>query len=251
MTSVQDRVAKTIHSARLTGVDMTNKMMRHTSKTLENFCADLLFSIAKQACGVANSDDDLCTPSLVLKCVHDSIADPCTGKIISPHLVADCTHLCNYIADFSVKKKYGNTKQPQLYEVLASNAVKKTSKLEKTLVKLKKAVEKAAKKAVQAAAKATKSGKPGNKAAQATAKALNKAEAKLLLAQTEVKTAAAAATEATAKAAQATSLAHSIALVWCEECGNVASSSKPACLKACQVCLPPCAKCKGSQCQCT
>ena len=99
-------------------MDLINKPMRHVSKQLEDFCADVLLAIAKHACGVESKYADFSTPNLVLKCAHDSIADPSIGGIIlSPHFVVDCTKLCKYLADLAVKTKFGDA-DPLSYEVL-------------------------------------------------------------------------------------------------------------------------------------
>ena len=257
LAHVEHRIAKTSRSMRLTDLDLTNNPMRRVSKQLEDFCADMLLAIAKHTCGVESKYADFSTPNLVLKCAHDSIADPSTGEIISPHFVVDCTNLCKYIADLAVKTKFGDA-GPLLYEVLASNAVKTAKKCEKAITKANKAVAKATKKAEQAAAKAAKSGAKTNKAVEATAKSLEKAKAKRTQAQAAADTAATAVTEAAAKAAQTRTLAHSIVQSWRAEFDNVTACTstatalvKPTCLEICQVYVPPCSKCKGSQCNCT
>ena len=260
LAHIDRSIAKTSHSVMVTDVDLANEMMRRISKELQHFCADILFAIAKHTCGVKGSYAGISTPipTPELKCTHDSIADPCTGEIFSPHFVADCTNLCKYLADLPVKAKFGDA-EPQLYEVLSVNAVKAATRSEKNVLKAIKVVAQATQKAQQAAAKAVKSGAKTDKAkVNATAKSLQDAKVKLIQAQAAAKTAAATSTEAAAKAAQARTFAHGIVQSWLAEFGNLPASTsaatapaKPECLETFQLYVPPCSQCKGSQCKCT
>ena len=251
LTSAEHRVVKATRSVRLTDMDLTNEPMRLISNELEHFCADRLFTIAKDACAINSCYADPSTPSLVLKCAHDSIAaDSCTGEMISPHFMADCTSMCKYLADSAVKEKFGD-KATQLYEVLAKNAVKTARKTEKAVAKAKKALAQATKKAD---AKASKSGAKANNADEATVKTLDKHKDKLLQAQAVAKAAATTVTEVKAKADQAMALVHSIVESWRAGFSVITTSTssatalaKPKCLESCQLYVPPCPKRKGSQ----
>ena len=187
---------------------------------------------------------------MIIKCAHDPLLDPSTGKTMAPHLITDCTDLCKHLADAIAKTEFQDTER-ELYVVTAAKATEVAKKARKILEKYVKVVAKAQKKSKSAAAKAAKANSKAaakaKKAVEKTAKSLANAQKSLQEAKLEVVRAEKADTTAAQKAAKAIRNQKDIVQAWRAVFGTSKVCHKN--VESCKLYLVPCKR-EGSDCQC-
>ena len=138
-------VVNTVKQMRKTPVDPGNKPLCDITEDLTKRFGELLCAAVwppgPSRDGLQSED-----ASLTFMCAHDSLTDCDTKTKMSPHLVADCTALCNLMADSTLRTRLGESEKRD-YAAEATACRKAVTTAKKTLKKLKAKVSKAKKKA--------------------------------------------------------------------------------------------------------
>ena len=211
----------TVKQMRKTPVDRDNKPLCDITEDLAKHFRELLCAAVwppwPSRDGLMSDD-----ASLTFMCAHDSLTDCDTKTKISPHLVADCTALCNLVADATLTSRLGELEKRD-YAAEATACRKTVTTAKKTLKKLKAKASKARKKANAAVAQVKELGDKaddGLKAAAQTHMAqLQKAEAVVREAKMKVEEAQKSTQEvvkkAEAKAEMIAVIKANIVKCWC------------------------------------
>ena len=199
--------------------------------------------------------------SLIFMCAHDSLTNGVAKHKLSPHLIADCTSLCNVVADATMRNRLGESEEKS-YAAEATACQKAVKNAEKSVKKVTAKTMKAKRKADTTAAKVKKSGgKADAKLKAAAAKAMTqflKAQDAVREAKLKVGQAKASAKKAVTNAEAAAVIKASIVEYWCAVVNTLTASdshftdgrTRLTDVESCQVYVAPCLKCKGSACQC-
>ena len=252
LLALEHRPEKSFRQARLGDVDLDNSVLRQVVKDIEHFFAKVLTTSAQQT-GKLKLLPAKC--SLVsFKCAHDTVRDPSTEEKLAPHLIADCTALCNAMADAIVKQRLGDVEQAP-YEVTAANAQKSAKRAQARLKKAEQAEAKTKSKADASAKKlksatnakaATKMQKAADKAAKAYIKAQNAhKDAKAAAQQFETDASNAIANYAKVIQAQSDILQSWYGVI--STLKSYKSLVMPACVESVLLFLLPCSKGKDQQ----
>ena len=147
--------AETFTKLRQSKVEPENHALRSITDDLSQQLADTLRAAAVAPNRQKSTFAERTFPPLIIKCAHDSLLDPSSGKPMVPHLITDCTDLCKHLADAIAKTEFQDTER-ELYVVTAAKATEVAKKARKILEKYVKVVAKAQKKSELAVAKVTK-----------------------------------------------------------------------------------------------
>ena len=244
---------------RKTRVDPDNEALRRITDDLEKHFRALLHGAAWPAGAqkmTASAD-----ASFSFMCAHDSLNDDATQTELTPHLIADCTSLCNQVVDATTRDRLGDSGQTS-YAAQAAASQKAVKTLKKSIIRATAKATKTKKKADAAAAKVEKSGGKASKKVKAAAKKAMtqwlKAQEAVVETKRKARVAEKTATKAVANAEIAAKIQAGIAECWRAVVNTPTASDshfaddceRPAYVQSCQVYAAPCLKCKVVACKC-
>ena len=160
--------------------------------------------------------------------------DPFTEEKITPHFVADCVDLCNYLADVVAKDKFGDS-EAKLYVVLALDAKKELKRTQIVVKKTSKLVARAENKLKVALRKS------GTKSTVEADETVTKANDALIKAKSAVKQAEKKVEDATTRADESIKFQSAVIQCWIKALGKLskrASPTIPDSVESCRIILP-------------